>query len=65
MYWQTKKTWPSSSSTSCTVTTLGFQVDWQFTLAHRLPMTLSIGYAAGFEDGDQHDDEWLASLKIL
>ena len=46
-------------------TTAGFQVDFQFTLAHRLPMTLSIGYAAGFEDGDEVDNEWLLSLKIL
>ena len=44
---------------------IGLQVDWQFTLAHRLPMTLSLGYAAGFEDGDRLDDEWMVSLKIL
>ena len=48
-----------------TVTTLGFQVDFQFTLAHRLPMTFSIGYASGYEDGDRRDDEWMVSLKIL
>jgi hypothetical protein len=28
-------------------------------------MTLSFGYAAGFEDGDKVDDEWMLSLKIL
>ncbi len=48
-----------------TVTTAGLQVDLAFTVAHRLPMTLSFGYAAGFEDGDEHDNEWLLSLKIL
>ena len=48
-----------------TVTSAGIQIDWQFTLVHRLPMTFSIGYAAGFEDGDELDNEWLVSLKIL
>ena len=48
-----------------TVTTMGVQLDWQFTLAHRLPMTFSLGYGAGFEDGDEVDNEWLVSLKIL
>ena len=31
----------------------------------RLNMTLSFGYAAGFEDGRKLDDEWMLSLKIL
>lgn len=48
-----------------TVTTAGIQFDLKFTLAHRLPMSLSLGYAAGFEDGNEHDNEWLLSLKIL
>ena len=48
-----------------TVTTAGMQVDLAFTLAHRLPMTFSLGYAAGFENGDRRDDEWMVSLKIL
>lgn len=48
-----------------TVTTLGTQLDLQFTLAHRLPMNFSVGYAAGFEDGVKNDSEWLVSLKIL
>lgn len=48
-----------------TVTSIGFQVDLNFTLVHRLPMVLSVGYAAGYEDGDKHDDEWMVSLKIL
>jgi hypothetical protein len=47
------------------VTTAGIQLDLNFTLGHRLPMTLSVGYAAGFENGDRLDDEWMASLKIL
>ncbi|NNL90523.1 MAG: hypothetical protein HKP25_15795 [Marinicaulis sp.] len=45
--------------------TLGGQVDFNFTLAHRLPMTLSIGYASGFESGEARNDEFLISLKIM
>jgi hypothetical protein len=48
-----------------TITTAGMQLDLSFTLAHRLPMTFSVGYAAGYEDGERRDDEWMASLKIL
>jgi len=48
-----------------TFTSLGFQLDLQFTLMHRLPMTLSAGYAAGFRKGDKLDDEIMISLKIL
>ncbi|NND43934.1 MAG: hypothetical protein HKN58_01325 [Xanthomonadales bacterium] len=43
----------------------GFQVDFEFTLIHRLPMVFSVGYAVGFEHGSKHDDEWMVSLKIL
>lgn len=45
--------------------TLGVQTDWNFTVAHRLPMTLSLGYARGFEDGETASDEVLLSLKIM
>ena len=45
--------------------TLGVQTDWNFTVAHRLPMTLSLGYARGFEDGETLSDEVLLSLKIM
>ncbi len=48
-----------------TTASAGIQVDFAFTLAHRLPMTFSVGYAAGYEDGDKRDDEWMLSLKIL
>jgi len=40
-------------------------VDLSFTVVHRLPMIISIGYAAGFEDGRKLGDEWMVSLKIL
>jgi len=48
-----------------TFTSVGFQLDLRFTLMHRLPMTLSAGYAAGFRKGDKLDDEIMISLKIL
>jgi hypothetical protein len=44
---------------------LGAQFDLNFTVALRLPMVLSVGAAAGFEDGHYRKTEWLASLKIL
>jgi hypothetical protein len=44
---------------------LGFQLDLAFKIAHRLPMTLSFGYAHGFADGDLDDNEALVSLKIF
>ena len=54
-------------SASHTYESLGFQLDWNFTIAVRLPMTFSIGYARGFSDSSitSRHDEILASLKIL
>jgi hypothetical protein len=45
--------------------TVGIQTDWNFTIAHRLPMVLSLGYAEGFEDGERQGSEVLVSLKIM
>lgn len=45
--------------------TVGVQLDWNFTIAHRLPMVFSIGYAEGFEDGERRGGETLLSLKIM
>lgn len=47
------------------VFTAGAQVDFNFTLAHRLPMTFSAGFASGFESGRARNDEFLISLKIM
>lgn len=44
---------------------IGAQFDLAFTVALRLPMVLSFGAAAGFEDGHYRKTEWLASLKIM
>jgi len=43
----------------------GLQFDMSFTIMDHLPMTVSFGYAQGFESGDKADDEWLFSLKVL
>lgn len=52
-------------ATERTVGNAGVQVDLNFTLAHRLPMTFSVGYAAGIEDWAKRDETWLISLKIM
>lgn len=44
---------------------IGGQLDFNFTAALRLPMTLSLGAASGIVDGDFRRTEWLVSLKIL
>ncbi len=56
---------PGDNSGRRTVYNAGAQVDFKFTVLSRLEMTLSFGYAAGFEDGDRLDDEWMLSLKVL
>jgi hypothetical protein len=43
----------------------GLQVDFRFQVMHRLDMTLSAGYAAGWIDRVREDDEVMVSLKIL
>ena len=47
------------------VFSVGGQLDFNFTLAHRLPMTFSFGYASGFRDNVSRSDEFLISLKIM
>ena len=44
---------------------LGLQIDFAFTVAHRHPVKLSVGFARGYIDGDKNDDELMVSLKIL
>jgi len=48
-----------------TLETVGFQLDWNFSVAVRLPMTLSIGDAIGMENGRVRRNEIMVSLKIL
>ena len=44
---------------------LGTQVDLRFHVLHWYDMTLSFGYAMGFENSHRKGDEWMISLKIL
>ena len=44
---------------------VGVQTDWNFTVALRLPMVLSFGYAAGLEARERMHNEIMVSLKIL
>ncbi|HEX4534338.1 MAG TPA: hypothetical protein VH000_08915, partial [Rhizomicrobium sp.] len=53
------------SRTGRTLEDIGFQLDWNFTVAVRLPMTLSIGDAIGAENGRVKQNEIMVSLKIL
>ncbi len=48
-----------------TLEDVGFQLDWNFTIAVRLPMTLSIGDSVGFDGSRAHQNEIMVSLKIL
>ena len=54
-----------SDGRSPTYGTVGGQLDFNMTIALRLPMTLSVGAANGFAQGHFRKTEWLASLKIL
>ena len=55
----------NQDGTKSTYENVGAQFDLNFTVALRLPMVLSFGAAAGFEDGHYRKTEWLASLKIM
>jgi hypothetical protein len=44
---------------------VGAQVDFRFSVLHWYPMTLSIGYAAGYRGSKRAGDEWMVSLKVL
>jgi len=44
---------------------LGAQADLRFSVLHRYDMTLSVGYAVGFQGGRRKGDEVMVSLKIL
>ncbi len=48
-----------------TLTNLGGQVDFRFSVLSALDMTLSAGYAAAFEDGFRPRLEGMLSLKVL
>ncbi len=47
-----------------TYTNAGLQLDFNISVLNHLPMTMSLGYARGFEHGDKVGEEWLFSLKV-
>lgn len=48
-----------------TFETVGAQIDFNFTVALRLPMVFSVGAASGFDKGRHRGDEVMISLKVL
>jgi hypothetical protein len=54
-----------ASGSGRTVETIGAQIDFNFTVALRLPMVFSVGAASGFEEGHHRGDEVMISLKVL
>jgi hypothetical protein len=44
---------------------VGGQADLRFTILHWYDMTISVGYAAGFQGSRHAGSEWMISLKIL
>ena len=56
---------PRRSTARKTWTNLGGQGDLRFSVLHWYEMTLSAGYAAGFEGGRRAGHEWMVSLKLL
>ena len=44
---------------------VGLQFDMQLQVMHRLPMTLSFGYAHGFGGDGEGEDEFMLSFKVL
>jgi hypothetical protein len=56
---------PGNDSRRTDYTSAGGQVDLNFIVLHRYDMTLSAGYAVGYQDGRHQGNEWMISLKIM
>ncbi|MES3003169.1 MAG: hypothetical protein V4787_20930 [Pseudomonadota bacterium] len=56
---------PARSGLRRTARDIGGQLDFNISVLHRLPMTLSAGYARGRQTGGAASHEWMLSLKIL
>jgi hypothetical protein len=56
---------PGNSALRKNYASLGGQVDLSFTVLHRYDMTLSIGYAVGYQGSQHAGSEWMISLKIM
>jgi hypothetical protein len=56
---------PANASTRKSYGSIGGQVDLYFSMLHRYDMTLSAGYAVGFQGSQRAGSEWMISLKIM
>ena len=56
---------PAEVSYRTSVSNIGLQIDIQWSVLHRLPMTLSAGVARGFGGNGAGGTEWMVSLKVL
>ena len=56
---------PDDTALKRELTNIGAQFDLQFYVMHAQEMTLSFGYALGFEDGQPDREEVMVSLKVL
>ena len=56
---------PGHSSLQKTYENIGAQADLRFSVLHWYDMTLSVGFAAGFQGSKSAGTEWMISLKIM
>jgi hypothetical protein len=56
---------PGNAALRKTYTSLGGQLDLHFAILHWFDMTLSAGYAVGYQGSQRSGSEWMVSLKIL
>ena len=56
---------PGNSALRKDYASVGGQVDLRFSVLHWYDMTLSAGYAVGFQGSQRAGTEWMISLKIM
>jgi len=56
---------PGHSALSKNYTSVGTQADLHFSVLHWYDMTLSVGYAVGYQGSLRAGSEWMISLKIM
>jgi hypothetical protein len=56
---------PGNAERRTSYASAGAQADLRFTILHRYEMTLSAGYAIGYQGSRRAGNEWMLSLKII
>ncbi len=56
---------PGNASLRKNYESVGGQADFRFSILHWYELTLSAGYAVGFQEGKRAGSEWMLSLKIF